>query len=228
MMPGEVTLAIETSQRTASVALSRADGSVDHESLRATSRHEDDLMPAIDRLCRRNELAPRDLSAVAVSIGPGGFTGLRIAVSTAKMLAESLGVKLVAVPSALVAAESIKDDGPLLVCLASKRQSTWVTRLERADGDWRIVGTPGLVAADDVDLTGVTVVVADEFLPESIRLLLEQSTCAIALPQFDARACLAVAQRMIRADRIIDSVSLIPLYARPPEAVRLWESRNPA
>jgi tRNA A37 threonylcarbamoyladenosine modification protein TsaB len=65
-------------------------------------------MPAIDRLFRRLGLTPESLRGgpVAVSIGPGGFTGLRIAVSTAKMLAETLGVKIIAVPSALVAAES--------------------------------------------------------------------------------------------------------------------------
>ncbi|MCI0437109.1 MAG: tRNA (adenosine(37)-N6)-threonylcarbamoyltransferase complex dimerization subunit type 1 TsaB, partial [Gemmatimonadetes bacterium] len=76
----------------------------------AAGGHGDDLLPAIGRLFERAGLKPHDLAggggAVAVSIGPGGFTGLRIGIATAKMLAESLGAKLVAVPSALVAAEA--------------------------------------------------------------------------------------------------------------------------
>jgi tRNA threonylcarbamoyl adenosine modification protein YeaZ len=111
-----VILAIETSQRIGGVALrdlsDGAAGEVHVEMLRAGAaggRHDDDLLPAIDRLFSGLGLKPRDLpgGAVAVSIGPGGFTGLRIAVSTAKMLAEVLAAKLIAVPSALVAAQSI-------------------------------------------------------------------------------------------------------------------------
>lgn len=102
-------LAIETSQHRGSVAVKLPDGRIDSESLSPKKRHDDDLLPAIDRLFARNNLKPRDLSdgAVAVSIGPGGFTGLRIAVATAKMFAETLGAKIIAVPSALVAAEGL-------------------------------------------------------------------------------------------------------------------------
>jgi tRNA threonylcarbamoyl adenosine modification protein YeaZ len=105
-----ILLAIETSQRVGGVALrNRRTGAIDVEMLRAHKRHDDDLLPAINRLFHRLHCSPRDLKggAVGVSIGPGGFTGLRIAVTTAKMLAETLDAQLLAVPSALVAAESL-------------------------------------------------------------------------------------------------------------------------
>ncbi len=224
-----VLLAIETSQRAGSVAIRRADGSVDHEPLRSAARHEDDLMPAIDRMFQRNSLSPRDLEAVGVSVGPGGFTGLRIAVSTAKMLAESLGAKIAAVPSALVAAESCNHAGPLLVCLASKRDTTWVTRLVRDDAShWQITGTPGIVSAAQIDVAAAEHVLADEYLPEAIAQRVQTEGVSTSPPVFDARACLAVAARMIAAGELTDSLAVAPIYARPPEAVRLWEQRGKA
>src|SRR5436190_12445195 len=124
--------------------------------LSTKKRHDDDLLPAIDRLFARCGFTPRDLSgggAVGVSVGPGGFTGLRIAVATAKMLAETLDTKLVAVPSALVAAESIRDQtSEIIVALASKAESFWSTRLERIDYEWRIAGTPTIADANSLSL----------------------------------------------------------------------------
>jgi tRNA threonylcarbamoyladenosine biosynthesis protein TsaB len=223
-----VVLAIETSQREGSVALALAHGEVDHEPLRATSRHEDDLMPAIDRLCTRHGVQPRDIRGVGVSIGPGGFTGLRIAVSTTKMLAESLGASIAAVPSALVAAEALDAgvDGPVLVCLASKRDTTWCTLLERDElRHWRITGAPGIRSADGIDCSGVALVLADEYLPEAIRLRFSAARLATQPLRLSARACLSAARRMLEAGSTTDALALQPIYARPPEAVRLWKSR---
>lgn len=219
-------LAIETSQRIGSVALASHAGEIDHELLRTTSRHEDDLMPAIDRLSRRCAIEPKHLTAVGVSIGPGGFTGLRIAVSTAKMLAESLRVALVAVPGSLVAAEPIEHDGPMLVCLATKRDATWVTRVERVRKHWHITGIPGLATADDLAMDDIKLVLADEHLPDTARARIESAGCAVVPPTFDARACLAVAARMLSRGETTSSLSLSPIYARPPEAVTLWEKNS--
>ena len=130
-MPHPILLAIETSQRTGGVAVSDLQGRAHAEPLSQSLRHDDELLPAIDRLYTRLGLEPRQTRAVGVSIGPGGFTGLRIAVATAKMLAETLGVDLVAVPSALVAAGSYRGSGPIVVALAAKGETCWATRLRR-------------------------------------------------------------------------------------------------
>src|SRR6185295_10090138 len=135
-----------------------------------------DLLPAIDRLFRRAGLSPADLrgGAVAVSAGPGGFTGLRIAIAAAKMLAETLQVRLIGVPSALVAAEAHAGEGPIIVALACKNETFWCTRLERSAvnghaGDsrvatrpWGIVGEPGIVHPTSFDPRGVKSIIADE------------------------------------------------------------------
>lgn len=108
------------------VALGRIDDEgnavlLGEELLREGTRHDDDLMPAIDRLMGRHSARPAELSRIAVSIGPGGYTSLRIAVATAKMLAEATGAETLPVHSPSVAAWSIPiDSAPALVCLASK------------------------------------------------------------------------------------------------------------
>src|SRR5262245_39572606 len=149
-----ILLAIETSQRLGGIAVRAQDGTVHTEMLAPQKRHDDDLLPAIDRLLGRLNLSQGDLGAVGVSIGPGGFTGLRIAVTTAKMFAEALGAAIIAVPSALVAAESYQGQGPIIVALSSKGDTCWCTRLHRVNGIWSIVGVPALVDADHLDLDG--------------------------------------------------------------------------
>lgn len=223
-----VMLAIETSQRCGSVALRDPRGHVDQEQLQTSARQDDDLLPAIDRLMRRAGLPPRDLAggAVAVSIGPGGFTGLRIAVSTAKMLAEALNVQLVAVPSALVAAEACDLGGPIMVALSAKRESFWSTRLERRHGHWTITGDPHLLDAASADFDNLVALIADEHLPDEARQRCLQRKLPIREPRFSATACLAVGSRMLGEGLVTDPLRLLPLYPREPEAVTLWNQRQ--
>jgi tRNA threonylcarbamoyladenosine biosynthesis protein TsaB len=225
-----VIIAIETSQRAGGVALQTSGGETLVEALREPTRQDDDLMPAIDRVTKRAGIAPGDVQAVGVSIGPGGFTGLRIAIATAKMLAEALGVKLLAVPSALVAAESYEGGGrSMLVALASKRGGFWGTRLTRRDGQpgerW-IIERAGLVDESTDSLAGVEVVLGDGHVPEWLRRMCERSSVPIVEPRFEALACLRCAAGSFAAGEFTDPLRFLPLYPREPEAVTIWNERE--
>jgi tRNA A37 threonylcarbamoyladenosine modification protein TsaB len=74
------------------------------EPVREVGRNEDDLLPAIDRACRRAGIAARQIARVGVSVGPGGYTSLRVACAAGKMIAEAVGALCVPVSSAAVAA----------------------------------------------------------------------------------------------------------------------------
>jgi tRNA threonylcarbamoyladenosine biosynthesis protein TsaB len=215
--PAAVLLAIEASQRRAGVAVRDRDGTVDVEWVRGGLRHDDDLLPAIDRLYARRGLAPRVTAAVGVSVGPGGFTGLRISVATAKMLGEALGAAIVGVPSALVAAESHEGPGPIIVALASKGSTVWAARLRRDGASWEQTGAAGLV--ESLDLRGVEALIADAYLPAALRHEWLRRGAFVIEPAFDPRACLAIAARWLEAGRTTDPLSLQPIYARPPEVV---------
>ncbi|HEY8415327.1 MAG TPA: tRNA (adenosine(37)-N6)-threonylcarbamoyltransferase complex dimerization subunit type 1 TsaB, partial [Thermaerobacter sp.] len=82
-------LGIDTSGPRCGVALLQGDRVVGVESLAAPGTNRA-LMPAVDRLCRRAGIGPRRLDGIAVALGPGSFTGLRIGLAAAKGLAVAL------------------------------------------------------------------------------------------------------------------------------------------
>lgn len=61
------------------------------------------LIPTIDRLLSEKQLSKFDIGAIAVGIGPGGFTGIRVAITTARTLAQALNVPLIGLNSLEVA-----------------------------------------------------------------------------------------------------------------------------
>ena len=97
-------LAIDTSTRRVGVAFGSQLGVVASMELGGAAsdgppRHAEQLVPAIEHLVRTTELPLRQLSAIAVAIGPGMFTGLRVGVTTAKVMAQALRIPVIPVPS---------------------------------------------------------------------------------------------------------------------------------
>lgn len=92
-------LAIETTGPQLSVAIIDEQGRVREEKVDEGFNHLTNLMPLIDKITKENGVAPEDAAAIAVSRGPGSFTGIRIGVSTARALAQALGLRAVAVPT---------------------------------------------------------------------------------------------------------------------------------
>ncbi len=206
----------------AGVALGvRTDAGVDllaSEPLAPETRHSDDLMPAIARLFDRAGADRERLGRVLVSTGPGGFTALRIAVASAKMLAETLGAELVPVPSALVAASSLDPaDAPVLVCLASKGSTAFAVRFEHpARGD--LAQTLGILDATGMEGAGVRTIASDEHLPEPIARRAAELGIKLVKPHLSAEALMRVGHAM----PAVDPLELAPIYPREPEAVRKW------
>ena len=90
-------LHIETATEVCSVALSEGDRLLAVCESADGNSHSKNLLPFIDELCRESGRALRDIDGVAVSVGPGSYTGLRIGVSTAKGIAYALQVPVMAV-----------------------------------------------------------------------------------------------------------------------------------
>jgi len=94
----ELFLAVELSTRRGTVALALGDQILE-EALDGGAAHASDLLPAFDRLRAKLGLGRRLPDGIAVGLGPGSFTGLRVAAATALGLARASGAKLVALPS---------------------------------------------------------------------------------------------------------------------------------
>ncbi|PYM04330.1 MAG: tRNA (adenosine(37)-N6)-threonylcarbamoyltransferase complex dimerization subunit type 1 TsaB, partial [Candidatus Rokuibacteriota bacterium] len=92
-------LGLETATLAGGAALIDGDRIVGEYTLNIRVTHSERVMAAVDRLLTDAGWRPSDLEGLAVSIGPGSFTGLRIGVSTAKGLALALGLAVVPVPT---------------------------------------------------------------------------------------------------------------------------------
>ena len=105
-----LTLAMSTSTPQVSLALSGEEGILSSFSLRAGRRHAETLAPAIDALFRISGTDIGSLRRVAVDVGPGLFTGLRVGVSTAKALGHALGIPVVTAGSLEILAFACRHD----------------------------------------------------------------------------------------------------------------------
>lgn len=122
-------ISIETSTDICSVALS-ADNQVIGCKENKDRNHASSVAVFVDELLKENNLTAKQLSAVATSLGPGSYTGLRIGTSTAKGIAYSSDIKLVAVDTlqamALKVAENFKNEKAVFVsCIDAGRNEVY-------------------------------------------------------------------------------------------------------
>lgn len=108
-------LAIDTATRTAGIALYDQDGLHAEQMWQTSDNHTVELMPYIVRTCEQQGVTASALVAVAVSLGPGSFTGLRVGMSVAKGLALALNIPLLGVPT-LDATAYAHSHQPLPIC----------------------------------------------------------------------------------------------------------------
>src|SRR6185437_11027158 len=95
--------------------------------------HAETLLPMIETVLREAALTPAGLDLLAVTIGPGCFTGLRVGLAAARGLALARKVPAIGVPSfdAVVAEEA--GERPLFIALESKRAELFLQRRDRFD-----------------------------------------------------------------------------------------------
>lgn len=169
-------LVLETSGRVGQVGLAHGRDPVHTSALDATRRHARDLTATIGELLDREHLKVRDLSSILVSVGPGGYTGLRVGLATAKVLAYAANVPLVAVPTfPAVAAQAPPDAERLWVIGDALRGTIYLQRFERG----RAIDELRLAPASDwlpwanreVWLTGPGVAILSDRLPCDARLV---------------------------------------------------------
>jgi len=128
-------IAIETTGRHGSAAAlhgeSRAARLVRQTVLGGSQRTAQALAPALRDLVADVGWPPRSIDLVAVAVGPGSFTGLRIGVTTAKTLAYALGANVMGVNSLVaLAAQSPPSTGPLWTILDAQRQELFAAKFD--------------------------------------------------------------------------------------------------
>jgi tRNA threonylcarbamoyladenosine biosynthesis protein TsaB len=149
-------LVIDTASPLEIIAACAGESAVETSALVNTS-HSVTILDTIDRCLKKLGLATGDLNVIGVGVGPGSFTGIRIAVSTARMLAQVLGKPLVGVQTQLIYA----------VCVEAERHDNILVAFDAKKG--RVFGA--LYRKSEYPLTPDEVVAPGDYL---IQHLLER------------------------------------------------------
>ena len=223
-------LALETSAKAVSAAITE-DGRVLASGYQDTGlTHSRTLMPIVEHLFQNTGLSPESVDAIAVAVGPGSFTGIRIGVSAAKGLAFALDKPAVGVSTLAAMARNAAFAGGLIVCaMDARRQQVYnalfaaedgvLTRLtpdravsladlaEELRGDPRpktVVGDGAAMCADFLEAAGVP--------------------CRLAPPHLVMQNAMSVAleaEALAAQGGLVSAQDLAPVYLRPPQAERL-------
>jgi tRNA threonylcarbamoyladenosine biosynthesis protein TsaB len=233
-------LGLDTATRRVGVVLANEQGMLGRVELGGTAdtappRHAETLAPAIAWCCERCGVELTQLSAVAVGIGPGMFTGLRVGVTTAKVLAQSLRVPVIAIPSLDLLAYPLRYARRLVVATIDARRNElyWAVYRQVPGGVQRVseyeLGTPDDLVAE-LEARGEDALLCGDgslrftaaFEPLGGRV--ELAGPAHASPSLSALAELARA-RYEREDFCAPS-EVLPMYLRRSDAEIAWDRKG--
>lgn len=124
-------LAMDTSSLALAVALLEDDNLVAEVTLNIKKNHSISLMPTIDFLVESIGWKPADLDRIVVAKGPGSYTGLRVAVATAKTLAYALKIELVGVSSLYALVSECPADGLIVPLMDARRNNVYAGFYEK-------------------------------------------------------------------------------------------------
>ncbi len=232
-------LGIETATRRVGVVLANESGAIARVELGGHGddgppAHVERLSPAIRYCCDQTGVSLDHVSAIAVGNGPGMFTGLRVGVTTAKVLAQSLRVPMIPVSSLDLLAHSLRHAHRLVVPAIDARRNELYYALYRPlpGGVQRAseyeMGTPDDLAAElsargeEVLLCGDGALRHDAVFGEVKRV--EVAGPAYAAPSLASLADLAVAR--FQREEFCSPDEVQPLYLRKSDAELAWDRRG--
>lgn len=222
-------LAIDTSTLVSSVAVATPSSLIAELTLKVRKTHSERLMSHIESILKMAELDVKELKAIAVSLGPGSFTGLRIGISTAKALAYALGVPIIGVPTLTALAFSCQASGFYISpMLDAQKGNVYQGVFEWREGELHQMAPARVIPFAEAywelsKLPGPFII-----LGEAVEMYREKISCPapphITMPRAGSVAVLA--QKMFQNGDYHDLFSLEPLYVRRSEAEEIWERRQ--
>ncbi len=226
-------LGIETATEQVGCALGDHQGPLSTAHALGSRRHAETLAPQIEFICETADVSLQQVAAVAIDIGPGLFTGLRVGIASAVSIASALSVPVVAVPSLDLVAFHARYSPKLIVAvLDARRGEIFTARYRSVPGGVQRVGEyrvqrPEELAVELAASRDEALLVGDGALRYRDALSDDRLTFAdpsFAHPRADALVELAHARAL--REEFIQPFEVEPLYLRLPDAQVNWTTRN--
>ncbi|ATU69819.1 tRNA (adenosine(37)-N6)-threonylcarbamoyltransferase complex dimerization subunit type 1 TsaB [Levilactobacillus brevis] len=226
-------LAIDTSNRPLSVAVLDDTTVLAAITVTVHQKHAEYLLPEIERLLAMAALKPGDLDRVVVAAGPGSYTGIRIAVTTAKTLAATLDLDLVAVSSLATLAANVPVEGALVAPIFDARNQNVFAGLYRIKA-----GMPVPVIADaHVNITTFLTAVTEYAEPvwflgdaahfdDLINTTVSAATPGVS-PWMNLPQAATIGLLGQQLSPVTDVDRFVPNYLRLTQAEAEWRAKNP-
>ena len=228
-------LGIETATQVCSAALwdSEKKALIAECSLVRGNTHSERLTPLIDQLLSLAGVDKQAIGGIAVSIGPGSFTGLRIGLAAAKTMAYAWQVPLVGISTLTALAQSVPAPGVILCpLLDAQKGNAYYALYAWQDGRMVTLEEPGVIAATTLwerfSEPGPAVLLLGEAAKYPIPAAAAARVQLLPEPVRLPRAALVAGLGATRlADgRPDDAFTLSPAYIRRSEAEELWEKKQ--
>lgn len=232
MKNSDLILAIETSGRTGSVAIGGSGGFLAGSSFSGYMKHSAELLPMIGEMLNRADAAVSDIRQVVITAGPGSFTGLRIAVTAAKMFHLALKTPIVALDSLDAIAENVdvyiehkgRSANHVAVVLDAKKDYFFAAAYDRTPSGWRKYFETAMMTAeellDKLAQKGDILMLGEGLLYHKNRF---EAPFIHFLPSQwwppQARNLFRLARLKAEANDFADPIALTPVYIRKPDAV---------
>jgi tRNA threonylcarbamoyladenosine biosynthesis protein TsaB len=199
-------------------------------------RHAENLTPTIEFVCRQARVDLTDIGCVAVDLGPGLFTGLRVGIASAKAIAHALRLPMIGVPSLDLLAFPVRFSHRLIVAAIDARRGELFYAFYRQvpGGLQRLsphqVGSPDDLASELIASGDECLLVGDGVVRYCDRFdgitKVEIADSGLAYPNASSLVQLAHARAL--REEWVKPWELEPLYLRAPDAEINWSMRESA
>lgn len=234
-----IILGIDTATDSVSVALGEGTRVLAHSEVVSDRQHCETLTPMIDFVCKQASVSFREIGAIAVDIGPGLFTGMRVGIATAKAIAFSLDLPIIGICSLdVLAAAAPRTDSVIISVIDARRHEIYWSMYRTIENELTQVLAPRVgpvteLATNVLERFQSAQFVGNGALRYQSEIVDALGTsiqgCEFAGTRFSrptASTVVALAHRLAMEERWQSAHQVSPIYLRPPDAEINWSTRS--
>lgn len=232
-------LGIETTSKAAGVAVV-TEKKIIAEYFLETSKytHLEKLIPMVDRILKDLDITLREIDGIAVSVGPGSFTGIRIGIACAQGISQALGIPLIAVNTLDSLAYNLPGRDLICPVIDAQRNDVYSVLFTWEEGELRRIWDYSIIEAGTLlknllDLGKEVFLLGDgvdkvfnklENNNNNVNLLLIKKEGLYSMPRASSTAIIGL-KELIKGN-VTDCFSIKPFYMRKSHAEEKWEEKH--